>query len=52
MTYTNYNTMTRIYYNNKRPLYNWGEKYRALIRQGYDESSASRMATNIPIIYG
>lgn len=44
--------MTPIYYKKKRPLYNWGEKYKALLRQGYDENVASRMATNIPVIYG
>ena len=44
--------MTPIYYKEKRPLYQWSEKYRALLRQGYTESVASRMATNIPVIYG
>ena len=28
------------------------DKYAALIRQGFDEAAASRMARNIPVIYG
>ena len=36
----------------RRPLYNYPEKYAALIRQGFDEAAASRMAHNIPVIYG
>ena len=36
----------------RRPLYNYPDKYAALIRQGFDEAAASRMAHNIPVIYG
>lgn len=39
-------------YKNRRPLTKYEDKYKALIRQGYSESEASRMAHNIPIIYG
>lgn len=39
-------------YKNRRPLTKYWDKYQALIRQGYSESEASRMAHNIPIIYG
>ena len=36
----------------RRPLYNYPEKYAALLKQGFDEAAASRMAHNIPVIYG
>ena len=49
-----------IYNNNMTPIYNqrgiaytdYRDKYKALLRQGYPESVASRMAQNIPVIYG
>ena len=42
------------------PIYNqrgikytsFGDKYRALLRQGFPESEAARMANNLPVIYG
>ena len=39
-------------YKYRRPLTKYWDKYQALIRQGYSESEASRMAHNIPTIYG
>jgi len=36
----------------RRPLTSYPDKYAALIRQGFDEAAASRMAHNIPVIYG
>ena len=40
-------------YNQRGIAYtNYYDKYRALLRQGFSASEASRMANNIPIIYG
>ena len=39
-------------YKYRRPLTKYWDKYQSLIRQGYSESEASRMAHNIPTIYG
>ena len=46
--------MTRIYYDHRRAYKLTQGKYRALLAQGFDEATASRMANSpdIPKIYG
>ena len=44
--------MTPIYNQRGIAYTDYRDKYKALLRQGYPESVASRMAQNIPQIYG
>ena len=44
--------MTPVYYTNKRKYTKYIDKFHALIKQGYSYDVASRMATNLEVIYG